>query len=407
LAALTDPAVSGKVTLGVRDAKTIGDTEIRIRGEAEKLGPVTPRGFLSLVHVMDAPPIETAHSGRLELAQWLTSPQNPLPSRVLVNRVWGHLFGDAIVKSVDNFGVNGDTPSHPELLDHLAARFVRDGWSVKKLVRALVLSRVYRLSADAQAEQLAADPGNRLIWRHSPRRLNAEELRDAVLVAAGRLNLARPQASPARELQVLELRNNGPEALKLLATAAASTHRSVYLPLLRGITPRALEVFDFADQGMVTGHRDTTTVATQALYQLNDPFVRGEALRLAEQLLADVADERERVSRAYRLALSRAPTAQEIDRVLHYVNEYEAGAGDWLASQAAQPTGVEVTSTESGESTVTDAEPKKKPPQNPDEADQTDSPIAEVQVVPSSARAAAWASFCQALFGSAEFRYLK
>ena len=134
--------------MGVRDGQQIGDTEIRIRGEAERLGPVVPRGFLTAFTVPGAPTVNPAQSGRLELAEWLTSPNNPLTPRVIVNRVWHHLFGQGIVTTVDNFGVTGDTPSHPELLDYLARRFVRDGWSVKSLVRTLVLSRTYRLGSE-------------------------------------------------------------------------------------------------------------------------------------------------------------------------------------------------------------------------------------------------------------------
>src|SRR5262249_27403410 len=128
-----------QVALGVRDARIVGDTAIRIRGEAEKHGPVMPRGFLSVLDVPNAPKINPKQSGRLELAQWLSSPKNPLTSRVMVNRVWHHLFGQGLVPSVDNFGVTGDAPSHPELLDHLAAQFVQNGWSVKRLIRTLVL----------------------------------------------------------------------------------------------------------------------------------------------------------------------------------------------------------------------------------------------------------------------------
>src|SRR5262249_7525825 len=154
---------------------------IRIRGEAERLGPVVPRGFLTVFAVPGAPRVDPKGSGRLELAQWLTSPRNPLTPRVMVNRVWRYLFGQGLVLSVDNFGVTGDAPSHPELLDYLAARFIEEGWSVKKLVRAIVLSRAYQLAAEAPAAHLAADPANRLVWRHSPRRLSAEEIRDAML----------------------------------------------------------------------------------------------------------------------------------------------------------------------------------------------------------------------------------
>src|SRR5207253_4780544 len=142
----------------------------------------------------------------------------------------------------DNFGVMGDTPSHPVLLDHLANRFVRDGWSVKKLVRALVLARAYQLGTDAPESHRALDPANRLVWRHSPRRLDAEEIRDAMLAAAEKLDLARPPTSLAKDLKVMELPNNGPLARRLEDEALQSRHRSIYLPLLRGLTPRALEV---------------------------------------------------------------------------------------------------------------------------------------------------------------------
>ncbi len=152
----------------------------------------------------------------------------------MANRVWQHLFGKGLVQSVDNFGVTGDVPSHPELLDYLAARFVREGWSVKKLVRNVVLSRAYGLASDVSESNFAVDPANRLIWRHSPRRLGAEEIRDATLAAAGKLELSRPEASPAKDLKVTEMANNGPLARRILEQASKSTLRSVYLPLLRG-----------------------------------------------------------------------------------------------------------------------------------------------------------------------------
>jgi cytochrome c553 len=353
--ALSDPAARGEATLGARDSKAVGDTELRVRGEAEKLGPVVPRGFLSVLAVPDAPKINPVQSGRLELARWLTSEKNPLTPRVMVNRVWHHLFGAGLVASVDNFGVTGDVPSHPELLDHLAVRFVRDGWSVKKLVRAIVLSRVYQLGSDASRPNLDADPANRLLWRHSPRRLSAEEIRDAMLAAADTLDRVRPTGSPAQELKVMELGNNGPEARKLAEQGRASRHRSVYLPLLRGLTPTSLEVFDPAEQGMVSGSRDATTVAPQALYLLNDPFVRRQSLALAERLLGrNDLDETGRIGAAYRLTLGRSGTAKEVERARAYLDAYEVAA------------------REAGTATV-----------------------------------AALSSFCQALFASAEFRYLR
>lgn len=360
LDALRDP-LTRRATLGARDAKKIGDTAIRIRGEAERLGPVVPRGFLSVLDVPGTTKINPNQSGRLELAQWLTSPNNPLTPRVLVNRVWHHLFGQGIVATVDNFGTTGALPSHPELLDDLAARFVRDGWSVKRLVRTLVLSRAYQLGTETPTRNMAADPANRLVWRHSPRRLDAEEIRDAMLVAAGTLNRARPLASPVQDLKVQEIGSAGPEAKKLRAFAATSRHRSVYLPLLRGLTPRALEVFDFPEQALVSGARDATTVAPQALYLLNDPFVAQQAKGLAGRVLASPGPAAGRLRRAYRLALGRVPTPHELKRALAYLDSYEADARN----------------------------------------------VGETAVPEPGLRTAAWVSFCQALLASAEFRYVR
>jgi hypothetical protein len=324
---LTDPALFGPTALGVREAPKVGDTEIRLRGEAEKLGPIVPRGFLSVVDVPGAPGIDPARSGRLELARWLTHPRNPLTPRVMANRVWAHLFGRGLVSSVDNFGVTGDLPSHPELLDYLAARFVREGWSMKTLIKAVVSSRAYQLSCDGEA---SSDPDNRWIGRHAPRRLDAEEIRDAMLAASGSLVRER-MASPAQDLKVVELKSDGPEAARLEKEAGASAHRSVYLPLLRCLTPRALEVFDFANPGMVSGRRDITTVAPQALYLLNDPFVERQSRALAERLLgcADL-DDVERIRLAYRLTLTRDATAREVERVRAFLSDYEDEAA-WAA----------------------------------------------------------------------------
>ena len=404
LLALTDPSANGgQVVLGVRDAEKVSDTEIRIRGEAEKLGPVVPRGFLGVLKVSDVRAINPRQSGRLELARWLTSAANPLTPRVIVNRVWRHLFGQGLVTTIDNFGVMGDRPSHPALLDHLASEFVRDGWSVKRLVRKVVLSRTYRLGSEASERGIAVDPANRLVWRHAPRRLVAEEIRDASLAAAGELDLRRPEASMASGLRVVELPNNGPLARRILAEAAASTHRSLYLPLLRGITPRSLEVFDFAEQGMVTGSRDTTTVATQALYLLNDPFVRRRALNLAERLLRrGELDDEDRLHLAYRLTLGRVATPSEVGRAMGYLADYESAASESIASTSHEPGRREAAIIEVGT-----AAKRPAPPVNPDEVPPVEEPVKEEVVQAADARAAAWASFCQALLGSAEFRYIR
>jgi mono/diheme cytochrome c family protein len=405
LNALSDPSVSGKVALGAREAKTIGDTELRIRGEAEKLGPVVQRGFLSLIEVPGAAAINAQQSGRLELAQWLTSEKNPLTARVIANRVWQHLLGQGIVTSVDNFGVTGDSPSHPELLDHLSQRLIRSGWSIKQLVRTIALSRTYQLGSETSDSHFGIDPANRLLWRHSHRRLDAEEIRDATLAAAGRLSLSRPEASPAQKLKVTEIRNNGAEAKKINEAARSSVGRSIYLPLLRDLTPTSLEVFDFAEQGMVTGSRETTTVATQALYLLNDPFVRRQALALADELLAK-ADEEDsrRITEAYRRTLGRLPSREELQRAFAYLADYEATVGEQAAAASAAQV---ATATPAAKDAETEATTVKMPIIDPDQVVLADVPVSEEVVAAQNARAAAWASLCQALLGSAEFRYLK
>lgn len=398
---LNDPAVRGPVAYGVRDAKQVADTEIRIRGVAEKLGPVVPRGTLSLLKFSDQPVVDPQQSGRLQLAQWLTHPQNALTQRVIVNRVWSYLFNSGLVQSVDNFGTTGDKPSHPELLDFLARRFVQDGQSIKKLVRTLVLTRAYRLSSLSTPEHLQRDPANRLVWQHTSRRLTGEELRDATLLVARSLDPAPGSGSAIDKISVIELRNNGPEARKIVDQGKANMHRSVYLPLVRGMIPTSLEVFDFADQGLVVGSRDTTTVPQQALYQLNNALIRKQALVLAQQLLArGELEEAARVQEVYRLTLGRLPTDTELGRVRAYLADYETSYIQ-VANELATAQGKEVANS-------ADAETKPVAPiVDPDQADQSDAPVLEEAVVAPDARTAAWASLCQALFGSAEFRYLK
>jgi hypothetical protein len=401
----------------------VGDTEIRYRGEAEKLGPKVPRGVISVVHGPAQPAIPANQSGRLELAQWLTDPNNPLASRVIVNRVWHHLFGEGIVRTTDNFGVTGDRPSHPELLDHLAHRLVDNGWSLKKLIRQVVLTRAYQLGSESTPEHLTADPENRLVWRHSPRRLSAEEIRDAQLVAAGKLDATRENGSAAKDLRVIELRNNGPEAKKIVDHANSSLKRSVYLPLLRTLVPKSLEVFDFAEQGLVTGARDTTTVPTQALYLLNDGFVRKQSLALAEYLTTrtDLSDEA-KVDEAYLRIVGRHATPEDIARTRGYLVEFateaEVALKDAFSAKAQQAEALAASTTSpkdvNAAAPVSDANSSLAAAQaqaaqlaNPDDvAQEEEAPIEEL-IVAKDAQTAAWHSFVQALIGSAEFRYVR
>jgi len=393
---LSDPAARGFAAHGVRDAKAIADTAIRIRGEAEKTGPTVPRGFLTTFAVPGAAKVNPNQSGRLELAEWLANAKNPMTPRVAVNRVWHHLFGRGIVSTVDNFGITGDVPANPELLDHLASRFIADGWSVKKLVRAITLSRAYRLGSDVPETHRVADPANKLVWRHSPRRLDAEEVRDSLLVAAGSLDPKRPAASPAKELKMVEMRDNGPEATAIYSKADASRSRSVYLPLLRGVTPRTLEAFDPVEQTLVTGSRDATTVPGQALFLLNSSFVRRQSLALAEKLLKQGGDDATKIASAYRLILGRVPTEAEVQKALAFLGEYES------AYRADPPPAPK----EKPAPKPKDKGPKEQPA-NPDEIDQTGEAVVTEIVYAKDPKSAAWLAYVQVLFASAEFRFVR
>ena len=465
VAAANDPAERGQVAHGVRDAEKIGDTAVRVRGEAEKIGMVVPRGFLSAVPVSGTAPVNPTESGRRELAEWIVSDANPLTARVFTNRVWSKLFGRGLVVSVDNFGVTGEPPSHPELLDHLASTTIADGWSLKRLVRRLVLTRTYQLSSDSTPAHLERDPENKWLWRHAPRRLTAEEIRDAMLASAGQMDSARPEASPVKKLRMVEMRDNGPEAKGIHDQASDSRSRSVYLPQLRGLTPKSLEAFDPVDPTLVSGSRDVTTVPSQALFMLNGGFVRQNALELARELLSDddaaTADDTAdntaqadagRIRTAYLRVLGREPNSLENARVESFLGEYmatlrgvegQAQAADAgtpptadntpkTAKPTAKPTAQSKAARKKGKAAAKPAPtavaqsagtapagtapagtapagtvPAARPPANPDEVDQTNVATREAEVIVEGTREAAWMAFIQALYAAAEFRYVR
>ena len=310
------------LAMGVRDEAQPADCRVHIRGETTNLGPSVPRGFIRVLMRGEPISLDAAKSGRLELAQWLTRPDHPLTSRVMVNRVWHHLFGRGLVATVDNFGATGDRPTHPGLLDHLASGFVKDGGSVKRLIRRIMLSRTYQLSSEHHASNYDVDPLNTHLWRMNPRRLEVEALRDAILAISGALELTPPSASP-----VMRIGGKQVGGKKGAPDLRSSPHRSVYQPIVRGYVPGMFETFDFADPSQVIGRRDVTTVATQALFMMNNRFVIEQAGRAAERLLsAAAADDAARVDLAYRQALGRRPSDEESKRALDYVKE-RSGSG--------------------------------------------------------------------------------
>jgi len=302
--------------MSARDRAKPADTKVAIRGNFRERGEIAPRGFLSAV--ADAPMVAAQHSGRLELAQWITNPRNPLTARVMVNRIWHHLFGRGLVESVDNFGMIGKPPSHPELLDTLALQFVRDGWSAKRTIRAIMLSRAYQLGSAWDAENMKIDPDNRLFWRATPRRLEAEAIRDAILTVSGQLDLERPVGSMVTALGDQLVRGIPMEKIQ-----PPSRHRSVYLPVVRDYVPELFDLFDFPSPSLVSGKRSVTNVPAQALYLRNSAFAAEQAKHAARRLLEteDVTNDEERAALALRWALGRGITDTERAAALQLVQQ--------------------------------------------------------------------------------------
>ena len=306
------------MVMAVREEKSIADLRIHIRGSVHTQGETVHRGVLQVATVGAAPAIPADESGRRQLADWIASPANPLTARVMANRVWHWLFGSGLVRTPDNFGTTGEAPSHPELLDALAIRFVEDGWSVKKLVRRIVLTDVYRR---APGKAPGADPENRLLAVSTRRRLDAECLRDTMLRVSGRLRLEAP-GGPTYPVSLSA--DYGYKAVGEL--------RSVYVPVFRNAPAEIFEVFDVADASVTTGRRNCSTVAPQALFLLNSPFVLEQAKDAAKRILGEtLADDRARVLRAWRLALGRGPTDGEVALALQGVAAAGSAEAGWTS----------------------------------------------------------------------------
>ncbi len=321
--------------LAVRDIDEPADSPIYRRGNFQSLGDIVPRGFLSAVAVSKKYEIPAGESGRLQLAQWLTDSENPLPTRALVNRVWHHLFGQGLVRSVDYFGIHGETPSHPELLDFLALRFRDcDQWSLKKTIRRMALSRTYQTASTYKTKAAAIDPENRLLWQMPRRRLTAESIRDAMLAISGQLDPGRGGPSLGLDLEGnirTPAPNVNPPSWGDKIPDSVKNRRTVYLPLKRERPVGELEIlstFDFPHPSEITGARPNTTVATQALFLMNAPFVKQQANKLAERLAEDEPeDERARIARLYLLAANRPVPDDEIASAVAFLDESSRDAG--------------------------------------------------------------------------------
>jgi hypothetical protein len=344
--------------MGVQDRNRIANARLLERGEIDKAAQEIPRGFVAL---MDSSPVKLSSqsSGRLEMAKWMTHPSNPLTARVMVNRIWQHLIGKPLVAEPDNFGMSGPGTKQQALLDHLAVQFMEEGWSVKKLIRHIATSHVYRLSSSVDQRLFEKDPDNEFLARGNRRRLDAESIRDAMLFNASQIDIKRPRGSlisalgfatvnPAGPMPALmatpasmdpagsssgrvpngstpmeRMRNAGRMLANTRSNPLSETvyYRSVYLPIARNFLPRSLAVFDFAEPSMVVPIREISSTADQALYMLNNDFVIQQSEALARRLTKDHSKSSERVRQLFMLSFGRPPTSEEVQMSLKFVTD--------------------------------------------------------------------------------------
>jgi hypothetical protein len=306
-------------------------TKLLKRGNWRAPGDELVPGFLSAFDDRDATvkPTPAGTSGRrAALANWIADPANPLTARVMANRVWQSHFGRGIVGTPSDFGVTGDRPTHPELLDWLATRFVRDGWSVKKLHRLVVTSTAYRQSARGNESGAKADPGNALLWQFPRRRLDGEALRDAILATAGVLNLQAGGPSVFPELPA-EIKAG---SWKVSADPAQRNRRSVYVNVKRNLRYPFFSLFDSPERTETCARRFVTTTAPQALTLLNDAIVLGYAKTFAGRVLKDARSDPDRaIGRAFELALGRGPSTEERESMRVFLKKHPGPFPDAVA----------------------------------------------------------------------------
>jgi hypothetical protein len=295
------------------------DARLQIAGNPRNLGRTLPRRFLSALGggTLAQPERE---SGRSELAGWLTDPRNPLTPRVAVNRIWQHHFGRGLVQTPNDFGNRGRLPTHPELLDYLASRFLETGGSFKAMHRLILLSRTYQMSARNAAVSPDLDPADDLLWKYPARRLDAESIRDAILAVSGDLDPSPGAGHPFPAPATWTFTQHHP-----FVATYENDRRSVYLMQQRNQRHPYFALFDGADPNASTPERTSTTTPLQALFFMNHPFVHQKADHFADRLLAAVSDDDRRIDLAFRLALGRPPTDLERRRSAEHLRAYSGG----------------------------------------------------------------------------------
>ncbi|MCY2976712.1 MAG: DUF1553 domain-containing protein [Planctomycetota bacterium] len=299
----------------VIDANKPKNAKLQIRGEQSNGAAEVPRGFLQVLGGQKLS-ADTRGSGRLELADWIASKDNPLTTRVIVNRLWHHHFGRGIVTTTNDFGSRGGLPSNPELLDWLADRLVAENWSLKQMHRLIMLSRTYQLAVDDSPVSFQRDPNNALVWRHDRRRLTAEEARDSMMIVSGVLDRTQPEGHPFGAVD--NLTEHTP-----FRGDFESMHRSVYVMQQRNRRHPFFELFDGANTASSTGERGQTITPSQALFQLNSQWVSGWSHAAAERV-KDAGDAAAQVKQLYRIVLARDANDQQVAQAVAYLKRFES-----------------------------------------------------------------------------------
>lgn len=379
--------------MGVQEADEFVNASILVAGDVDQPAQQVPRGFLQVLGDLNFQVANQRSSGRKELVAALTSKDNPLTARVMVNRIWMHLLGRPLVGTPNNFGLAGREPENQKLLDHLAVRFMQQGWGIKTMIREIVLSGTYQRSSRYNEQNYEVDPDNKWLWRANPRQLDAESLRDATLMVAGRLDLRPPVGSEVTEIgdakfgRTKSIDNFNQE----------NRHRSVYLPIIRDQLQESLAIFDFPDPNVTSAGRSKSIIPTQALYLLNGDFVTTQSRAMATELIRQFKTTNERVRHAFLMTYGRAATDEEIRASVQFFKEFTPSRTATAPAQSAMPRRRQGHSS----STTNSAAPRGR-----QRVRQNTLPSANVLQGPLEIQQQTLAVFCQTLIASAEFRIL-
>ena len=387
LASLNSDGTPKSFGMGVQENDKVVNANILIGGEVDTPAQEVPRGFVQLFGDLNFTVNSPNSSGRLELAAALTSKDNPLTARVMMNRVWMHLTGKPLVETTSNFGYAGTEPTNPELLDYLAIRFMEEDWNLKIMIREIVMSDTYQRSSRYIHANYEVDPDNNYNWRANPRTLDAEALRDAMLALSGRLNLERPRGTI------------GSGRTGARRSETNNVYRSVYLPIDRDNVPELLDLFDFADPNITSTGRSESIVPTQALYLMNGDFAATSAATMAASLEQNYSSREAQMQAAFLLVYNQLPTSRELEAGSQFFQDFQ---NESARSPKASSSNVDGPSRRR-ESSGKRAGSRRggKATQQAASGDRADSiGLVATQQTPLSV-------FCQTLMASAKFRILK